>query len=75
MNNETKGQRFEQKGKCKHGAPISSPISNGAKCDLKEDGTILKLHDKCPNVIFTCQKRVTFTPKQFQLQGNGLKNK
>ena len=32
---------------CKHGH--CSPMSNSAWCDLKSNGDILKLHDKCPN--------------------------
>ena len=28
----------------------------------------------CHNPKCNCQKQITFTPKQFQLEGNGFKN-
>ena len=49
-------------------------MSNSAWCDLNSKGDILKLHDKCPNPKCNCQKIITFTPKQYMLEGNGFKN-
>ena len=46
---------------------------NSAWCGLNSKSDKLKLHDKCPNRKCKCQKLITFTPKQFQLEGNGLK--
>ena len=49
-------------------------MSNSAWCDLNSKSDFLELHDKCPNPKCNCQKLITSTPKQFQLEGNGLKN-
>ena len=35
---------------------------------------MLKLHDFCHNQKCKCQKQITFSPKQFQLEGGGFKN-
>ena len=35
---------------------------------------MLKLHDMCHNPKCIYQKQITFTPNQFQLEGNGFKN-
>ena len=48
-------------------------MSNSAWCDLKKKCTVLQLHDICHNPKCICQKQITFTPKQFQLEGNGYK--
>ena len=48
-------------------------MSNSAWCDLNKDGTVLKLHDMCHNPKCNCQKQITFTPKQYMLESNGLK--
>ena len=40
---------------------------------LKKNCTVLKLHDMCHNPKCKCQKQITFTPNQFQLEGNGFK--
>ena len=53
----------------------TSTISNLAWCNLDGKGDILKLHDECPSSCCNCQKQVTFTPKQFQLEGAGFKNR
>ena len=69
----TRGDCFLQKKwmfKNKH----CSSMSSNAWCDLKIKDDILKLHDKCPNSKCNCQKVITFTPNQFQLEGNGFKN-
>ena len=36
--------------------------------------TVSKLHDVCHNPKCICQKQITFTPKQLQLEGSGFKN-
>ena len=69
----TKGEDFERRGKCENGH--CSSLSNSAWTDLNTNGTPLKLHDMCPNGRCKCQKQISFTPKQFQLEGSGFKNK
>ena len=49
-------------------------MSNIAWCDLNKNCTVLKMHDMCHNPKCKCQKQMTFTPKQFHLEGNGFKN-
>ena len=44
-------------------------MSKSAWCDLNSKGDILKLHDKCPNPKFNCQKVITFTPRKYMLEG------
>ena len=68
----TKGEDFIRNAKCKHGH--RSAMSNSAWCDLNEDCTVLKLHDMCHNSKCNCQKQITFSPRQFQLEGAGFKN-
>ena len=68
----TRCQKIEQKGKFKHGH--CSTMSNSAWCDLNSKVDILKLHDQCPNNKCNCQKQISFTPKQFQLESNGFNN-
>ena len=50
-------------------------MSNSAWCDLNNKITVLKLHDLCHNPECKCQKQITFTPKQFQLEGGSIKSK
>ena len=50
-------------------------MSNSAWCDLKNNGNILKIHDKCPNPKCNCQKMITFTPHQYMLEGGSIKSK
>ena len=50
-------------------------MSNSAWTDLNSKGIILKLHDKCPNPKYGCQKIIIFTPHQFMLQGGSIKSK
>ena len=50
-------------------------MSNSAWCDLNKNCTVLKLHDMCHNPKCNCQKKITFTPKQFQLGGGSIKSK
>ena len=49
-------------------------MSNSAWCDFNKNCTVLKLHDMCHNPKCKCQKQITFSPNQFQLEGAGFKN-
>ena len=69
----TRGSDFVKSAKCSHGH--RSAMSNTAWCDLNKNCTVLKLHDMCHNPKCKCQKQITFTRNQFQLEGNGFKNK
>ena len=42
---------------------------------MKTNCTVLKLHDICHNPKCRWQKQITFTPKQFQLEGGSIKIK
>ena len=69
----TRGSDFIKNANCSHGH--RSAMSNSAWCDLiKKNCTVLKLHDMCHNPKCKCQKQVTFSPNQFQLEGSGFKN-
>ena len=68
----TRGQDFVKNAKCSHGH--RSAMSNSAWCDLNKNCTVLKLHDMCHNPKCKCQKQITFSPTQFQLEGAGFKN-
>ena len=68
-----KGSDFIKSGKCTHGH--RSAMSNSAWCDLNKNCTVLKLHDMCHNPKCKCQKQITFSPNQFQLEGGSIKNK
>ena len=48
-------------------------MSNRAWCDLNSKGDILKLHDRCAKC--NSQKLITFTPRQYMLEGGSIKNK
>ena len=48
-------------------------MTNSALCDLNSKSDKLKLHSRCHNPKCNFQKQITFTPKQLQLEGNGLK--
>ena len=50
-------------------------MSNSAWCDLKKNCTVLKIQAMCHNPKCYCQKQVTFTTKQFQLEGGPIKSK
>ena len=67
----TRGEDFQKKAKCKHGH--CSPRSKGAWCDLHSKGNILKLQHMSPKPKCKCQKQVTFTAKQFQLERASIK--
>ena len=68
----TKGEDFVRNAKCKH--VQRSTMSNSAWCDLNKNCTVLNIHDMCHNPKCTCQKQITFTPKQYMLEGKGFKN-
>ena len=68
----TRGLDFIKNAKCSHGH--RSAMSNSAWCDLNKNCTVLKLHDFCHNPKCKCQKQITFSPNQFQLEGAGFKN-
>ena len=69
----TRGQDFIKNAKCTHGH--RSAMSNSAWCDLNKDCTVLNLHDMCHNPKCKCQKMITFTRNQFQLEGGSIKSK
>ena len=68
----TRVQDFIKNAKCTHGHRSAMSIS--AWCDLNKDCTVLKLHDMCHNPKCKCQKQITFSTRQFQLEGSGFKN-
>ena len=51
------------------------PLCQNQLCDLNKDCTVLKLQDMCHNPKCNCQKQITFSPKQFQLEGGLIKSK
>ena len=69
----TRGQDFIKNAKCSHGH--RSAMSNSVWCDLNKNCTVLKLHDFCHNPKCRCQKQITFSPNQFQLEGGSIKSK
>ena len=69
----TRGENFIKNAKCKH--DHRSAMSNSAWCDFNKDCTVLKLHDMYHSPKCNCQKQITFTPKQFQLEGGSIKSK
>ena len=69
----TKGEDFIKSAKCTHGH--RSAMNNSAWCDLNMNCTTLKLQDMCHNPKCKCQKQITFTPKQFQLESGSIKSK
>ena len=68
----TRGQDFIKNAECTHGH--RSAMSNSAWCDLNKNCTVLNLHDFCHNLKCKCQKQITFSPNQFQLEGAGFEN-
>ena len=69
----TRAESFMKKGKSSKNH--CSAMSKSAWIDLNSQGKILKLHDKCPNPKFNCQKIITFTPHQYMLEGGSIKSK
>ena len=67
----TRALDFEKNGKFKNNH--CSPRPNSARCDLNTKGDVLKINDMCLNAKCNCQKLITFTPKQIQLERQGLK--
>ena len=68
----TKGEDFIRNAKCKHGH--RSSMSESAWCDLNNNCTVLKLHDMCHTCKCNCKKQISFSPEQFQLEGNAFEN-
>ena len=68
----TRGESFVENAKCTPG--YRSAMSVSARCDFNGNCTVLKLHDKCRKPECNCQDQITFTPKQYMLEGNGFKN-
>ena len=48
-------------------------MNNSAWSDLNSKCDTPKLHDICHNLKCKCPKQITFTLRQFQLEGNGFK--
>ena len=69
----TRGEDFVKKGRFQN--KHCSAMSKSAWTDLNSQGNILKLHDKCPNSKYGCQKIITFTPHQYMLEGGSIKSK
>ena len=69
----TKGEDFIKRGRCKD--IHCSSMSNSAWTDLNSKGNMLKLHDKWANPKCGYQKIITFTPHQYMLEGESIKNK
>ena len=67
----TRGEDFNKNAKCTHGH--RSAMSKSAWCDLIKNCTVLKLHDLCHNPKCSCQKQISFSPNQFQMEGAGFK--
>ena len=66
----TRGESIVRNAKCKHGHRSAMNIS--AWCDSNKKCTVLKLHLICHIPKCDCQKQLTFTPEQFQLEGIGF---
>ena len=69
----SRAENFFQSAKCTHWQ--RSVMSNSAWCDLNKNCAVLKLHDMCHNPKCNCQKLISFTPKQFQLEEGSIKSK
>ena len=52
----------------------SSPMSITAWAELNSKGDILNLHNLCGKDGRKCQNLICFTPKQFEMEGDGFKN-
>ena len=68
----TRGQDFIKNAKCIHGH--RSGMSSSAWCDLNKNCTVLKLDDMSHNPKCKCQKQISFTPQQIQLEGGSIKS-
>ena len=66
----TRGENFIKKGSCGHNH--CSAMTKSAWCDLNSKGDILKLHDRCAKC--NSQKLITFTPRQYMLEGGSIKS-
>ena len=67
-----RGEDYIRNDKRSHGH--RSTMSNSSWWDLNKNCTVLRLHDMCHNPKSKCQKQITFSPNQFQLEGDGFKN-
>ena len=65
--------KFQKRRKCIH--RHCSCLSNSAWTDLDKNNSILKLHDMCANKNCNCQIMLSFTPRQYMLEGSGVKSK
>ena len=68
----TRGEGFIKNAKSTHGH--ISAVSNSGWCDLNKNCSVLNFHDFCHNPKCKCQKQITFSPNQFQLESAGIKN-
>ena len=68
-----RAENFIKNAKCTHGQ--RSVMSNSAWCDLNKNCTVLKLHGMRHNPKCNCQKKITFTPIHFQLEGGSIHSK
>ena len=68
----TRGQDLFKSAKSSHGH--RSAMSNSAWCDWNKNCTVLKLYHMCHNPKCKCQKQITSSPNQFQLEGAGFEN-
>ena len=64
---------MEKEGKCKYGH--CSPMGNAAWTDLNGDHRILKLLDMCDRSGCKCQKKLTFSTKEFMFEGGLIRSK
>ena len=68
----TRGKDFIKNAKCTHGHRLA--MSNSALCDLSQNCIVLKFHVICHSPNCKCQKQITFSPGQFQLESGGFKS-
>ena len=69
----TRGQDLFKWGKCKN--RHCSSMSNSDWCDPNSKGDVLNIHDLWHKPKCKCQKQITFTPRNFQMEGGSIKNK
>ena len=69
----TRAEDFMKKQKCE--TKFCLPMLISAWCHLNAKRDTLKLHDMCSNPECKCQKKITFTPREFQHDGAGFRNK
>ena len=69
----TRGENFMKQGRCKNNH--CSAMLSSIWCSLISKSGTLKLHDKCTDPIYNCQKIITFTPHQYMVEGGSIKFK